>query len=105
MGKAIRAVWCGIWLLCALLVAASVDGIPDPLAVKSRSTEIRACGFDNTLPGFAGGELKCHAGLPDPRVATRGSALKQVFEVRLPNTEIALVRQAADPSPPPFARS
>jgi hypothetical protein len=105
MRKLRRGAGCGVWLLCALLVAASLDGFPDPPAIKSRTSEVRACGFDNQPQGFAGGELKCYAGLPGPRVATLWSALQHVFAARLPITEVALVRQAADPSPPPFARS
>jgi len=105
MKFAIRAACYGVWLLCALIVAASVDGVPDPLAVKSRSIEIRAVGFDSQPQAFAGGEPKCQVGLPGPRDATRWSALQHVFAVRLPITEVALVRQATDPSPPPFARS
>jgi hypothetical protein len=105
MGKATRAAWYGIWLLCALFVGASLDSLPDPLAVKSRTSEVRASGFDYQPLGFAGGEPKCHAGMTGPRLVTRWSALKYVFEARLPILEVALVRQAADPSPPPFARS
>ena len=105
MGKLTRGAGRGVWLLCALIVAASLDGVPDPLAIKSRTSEVRASGFDKQPQGLAGGEPKCYAGLSSPRVATLWSALKQVFEARLPHTEVALVRQAADPSPPSFARS
>ena len=105
MGKASRAAWCGVWLLSALLVAASVDSVPDPLAIKSRANEVRAVVFDSQPQGLAGGEPECQIGLPGPRVATRWSALQHVFKAPLPITEVALVRQAADPSPPSFARS
>ena|ERR1700690_1411682 len=105
MKSAKRAAWCGIWLLCALIIAAALDNIPDPPAVKSGTTDVRAGGFMGPLQAFAGGELRNHSRLPGPRIATLWSALRHVFEARLPVTEVALVRQAADPSPPLFRRS
>lgn len=105
MGKTSRAAWCGVWLLSALLVAASADSVPDPLVLKSRSNEVRAVVVDSQPQGLAGGIPKCQTGLPGPRLATRWSVLQYVYQAQLPITEVALVRQAADPSPPPFARS
>jgi hypothetical protein len=105
MRKMTRAAWCGVWLFCALMIAASLDNIPDPPAVKSGTTDIRAAGVMGSLQTLAGGELRNHARVPGPRVAARWNALKHVIDTRLPDTEIALVRQAADPSPPAFVRS
>ena len=105
MGKATRAAWCGVWLLCALVLAASLDGIPDPPAEKSSAISVRASNLGGQLQACAGGELRSQLAVPGPRVVARWIALKHVYEARLPITEVALVRQAADPSPPPFARS
>ena len=102
MGKMTRAAGCGVWLLCALIVAVSLDTVPDPPAVRSSTIDVRACDLAGQLQTLAGGEFRNHCCLPGPRVATRWIALKHVFEARLPMAEVALVRQAADPSPPAF---
>jgi hypothetical protein len=105
MGKLTRGAWCVVWLLCALIIAARLDRIPDPPAVKSGATDVRSDGFLCPLQAYAGGELSNLSCVPGPRIATRWTALKYICDARLPIAEVALVRQAADPSPPPFARS
>lgn len=100
MGKATKAVWCGIWLLCALTLIASLDGIPDPPAVKSGTNDVKAVAVSNPLQGLAGGEPRSNSMVPGPGTATRWTALRQIFEARIPIAEVAQVRQAADPSPP-----
>jgi len=105
MKSATRSAWCGVWLLCALIIAASIDNIPDPPAVKSGTTDVRAAGAMGSLQADAGGELRNLSRVPGPRIAARWNALRSIREARLPIAEIALVRQAADPSPPAFVRS
>jgi len=55
MKNATRAAWCGVWLLCALIIAASIDNIPDPPAEKSGTTNVRAAGAMGSLHAPAGG--------------------------------------------------
>jgi hypothetical protein len=98
----VRPVWFGAWMLCALLVTASVDNIPDPPAVKSPAVEVGARGFSSQLATSTPEDLKCHSFRSGPQFAARWVTLRRVLEPRIPADRIALVRQAADPSPPKF---
>jgi hypothetical protein len=102
MGKLKKGAWCGVWLLCALILAAALDSVPDPPALKSGTSDVRAGGVMGPLQAFAGGELRNRSRVPGPRLARRWIAFKHLFEAQLPVAEVALVRQAADPSPPNF---
>jgi hypothetical protein len=99
---AARSIWIGIWMLSAFIVTASLDGIPDPPAVKSPTIEVKARSLDCQLESSPAEALTTHSFRSGPRVAARWIALRQVLDARIPADRIAMVRLAADPSPPLF---
>lgn len=88
-------------LLCALLVSAFLDAAPDPPAVRPHGIEAAArCLGD--LEGPAVQSLRSHSCFADPRTEVRWTAARLVFTAKRPVDLVAVVRRAADPSPPTF---
>jgi hypothetical protein len=89
-------VWC-IWILAALLVAASVDAIPDPPALDPHFAAMK-------VPSPSG--LAVHNPPGDssslPPFQARECVLVGDSEPHFPAEVLAQMEQAADPSPPLF---
>ena len=91
---------CSVWLLCALLLCASLDTLPDPPAVRPCQIDIKTIPVtDLEISPISPLSCSCFAG---PRIVVRWIALRQVLDIKRPVDLIALVQQAADPSPPVF---
>ena len=87
-------------LLCALMVSACLDAAPDPPAVGPHGIEAAArCLGDLESPVQS---LRCHSCFADPRIEVRWTAARLVFTAKRPVDLVAMVRRAADPSPPTF---
>jgi len=91
---------CSVWLLCTLLLCASLDTVPDPPAVRPCQIDIKTIpATDLEISPIS--SLSC-SGFAGPRIVVRWIALRQVLDIKRPVDLIALVQQAADPSPPVF---
>src|SRR5258708_16199617 len=90
-------------LLCLLIVGASLDGLPDPPAVKpqgNRNTLVSQLHHHVpvTAKNHASDCLACA-----PHFQASLSSFGQIFEGRGPSYDPTFVRQATDTSPPCFS--
>jgi hypothetical protein len=87
-------------LLCLLIVGGSLDGLPDPPAVKPQGNQSRLVfQADHHAPVAANGHaLDCVA--CGPHVQARLLLSGQFIENRGPSLSLIFVRRAADSSPP-----
>jgi hypothetical protein len=89
-----QSVWC-IWILCALLVVASVDATPDPPALDQHIAAVKV----PSPSGFAVQSLSWnHSSLTV--FQAREFAFAGDTEPDCPASFLAQVGQAADSSPP-----
>ena len=101
MRKAIQG-WqlAATWLLCALLMAASLDKIPDPPAVGPHGNEAKTAGLNDHREGSLNQSFKCAWPPVSFSVVVRwldlGKAFAAVHQVAHPSQ----MRQASDSSPP-----
>jgi hypothetical protein len=85
-------------VLGALLVAAAVDAVPDPPAVKPTVVRFRAL---TELGGVLPSEcFRCNTWAVLPPLPWRRFDPAEAGKFRRPGDVIALTRYAADPSPP-----
>jgi hypothetical protein len=90
-------------LVCLVIVGASIDGLPDPPAVKPQGNLKNLVSLRHSHVPFA---AKNHA--PDcPAIAPHFQAsllsFGQIFEGRGPSYDPTFVHQATDTSPPSFS--
>jgi hypothetical protein len=91
-----KAVWCAIWILGALLIIATLDNLPDPAAATPSSGQLQLSGSH----GSSGGAIRfCESRPPffQAKLRALDSDVPEPppFSGRTVSTE-----QAADPSPP-----
>jgi len=94
-------VWC-IWILAALLIAASVDATPDPPALDPHFAAMKVpspSGFAKAVHSPSGNDSSLE--LLD-QFQARGSFFVGNTEPDCPATFLIQMEQAADPSPPLF---
>ena len=93
------SIGCVAMALCVLLVASSLDSIPDPLAVNPHTVNSKAFGLREMAGGVQEQRIDCHAifAAPPP---LRCFDLAKAGKLSRPCDDIALVGYAADPSPP-----
>ena len=90
---------CTALVLCAFLVIASLDSIPDPPATRPPSGESKALCL-REFPTVAA-QHAWKAALPVCcHVPVRFVAIAHQFEARKPSPGLVLSRYASDPSPP-----
>jgi hypothetical protein len=90
-------------LLCLLIVGGSLDGLPDPPAVKPQCIQSKLISqADHHAPVAANDHaLDCVACSPD--VQARLLLSGQFLESRSPSFNLTFVRRAADSSPPCYS--
>jgi hypothetical protein len=101
MLKASRRLGPVAWLLCVLLISASLDQVADPPAVTSHGSEIKSLCSPHLLESAADHVFVGHSFvslLPQPGPMWLIPA--QLSRPEMPNTRATVVRHAADPSPP-----
>jgi hypothetical protein len=93
-----------IGLLCILILAASLDKLPDPPALQPGRGDARAFCLDHHGEGSVDKDCAC------PRCCAlillslvQGFGFEQVFETDPPGHYVILMRQASDSSPPSLA--
>jgi hypothetical protein len=102
---------CIIWVLGAVMMAASIDTIPDPPAVNPHTVSV-ASRLREARGSVCERRLDSDCSCACSHVQIRWIAFKSAYEPTLPNDLVALTAFAADPSPPaygvsrnPFVRS
>jgi len=89
-----RVLWIS-WLWCALIVAASLDRVPDPPAVEQRTVQLQS--VDHSFEPLP--LVSQNFASPDPEPEAVWPAPQAFTEAHLPPVA-PLMRQAADSSPP-----
>jgi hypothetical protein len=91
-----RALWCAIWMLGALLVIAAVDNMPDPPAAGPAPAQfLVAAPHDTASPAIQ----FCHSLGAFFRSTVRFDAVEALTPPPL-TSRMVFTEQAADPSPP-----
>jgi hypothetical protein len=87
-------------LLCLLIVGASLDGLPDPPAVKPQGNPNNLVSQLHSHVPFAAKNqaLDCPASAPHFQASL--FSFEQIFEGRGPSYDPTFVHQATDTSPP-----
>jgi hypothetical protein len=95
-----RVIGYTIWLVCALLVIASADTIPDPPAVTTHAVDVKAPCLRECAGNFYEPDL--HGNLSAVTLFGRIRRLAFTNDHKLirPSEAVVLTGQAADPSPP-----
>jgi len=93
------SIGCVAMALCVLLVASSLDSIPDPLAVNPHSLNSKVFCLREMAGRVQEQRIDCHAicAAPSP---LRCFDMANAGKLSRPCDDIALVSYAADPSPP-----
>ena len=95
-----------IWVLCALLVIASVDAIPDPPAIDQHAVNVVSSQICKAPSSAVDRRLNCSWTCPSLHTfQARWVTLTSVYETNLPTDWIALTGLAADPSPPTMLKA
>jgi hypothetical protein len=90
------------WLLCVLILSASLDRVADPPAVNPHGSDLKALCFHHTVEAavdrawMGGGVGSVSAPQVDPLWLTG----RQTSGTGLPGVRSTEMRQAGDPSPP-----
>lgn len=91
-------------VLGPLLVAASLDAIPDPPAVNPHAVEVRTSTLCQFQPAFDEQRFQCGAFFVFPHHAFRRIDFAGATEPIRSGDDVALLRSAGDPSPPALFR-
>ena len=95
-----------IWVLCALLMIASLDAIPDPPAIDQHAIRVASPQVCKGPSSAVERPLNCIWNCPFLHpFRVRWIALTFSYEPRLPSDWIVLTGQAADPSPPTMLKA
>ena len=95
-----RLIWCTIWVLSALLVAASLDTTPDPPAVDPFKMAVKVPSPGEHADGLARELSGVHVTTLLTPFRTLGSVFSEECEPHHPGEFIVQSGYAADPSPP-----
>jgi len=90
---------CAALLLCAFLVAGSLDSVPDPPAIRPHSTDLK---FFNAREAASDAQQHFHCGFATDVVCAPVRFVALAFEQmpRETTPSVVLSRFASDPSPP-----
>src|ERR1041385_5018315 len=95
-----KAIWCTVWLLGALLLISSLDTQPDPPAVSPHIVNTASSCLRGGTCEFQQGRLNCAMSCGSPGLPIRWIAVPWFHEPKSAPNRIALSGHAADPSPP-----
>jgi len=90
-------------LLCVVVLAASVDTLPDPPALKPFRSEAKASCLDPHFDGYCKEDGKCTGVAFTAAYVVQWFDFGYVFESANPTRGTSWVRQASDSSPPNFS--
>ncbi len=90
-------------LLCLLIVGASLDGLPDPPAVKPQGNLNNLVSQLHSHVPFAAKSHASDCPASAPHFQASLFSFGQIFEGRGPSYDPTFVRQATDTSPPCFS--
>jgi hypothetical protein len=90
-------------LLCLVIVGASLDGLPDPPAVKPQGNLKNLVSQIHSHVPFAAKKHASDCPVSPPHFQARLFSLGQIFEGRGPSYDPTFVHQATDTSPPAFS--
>jgi hypothetical protein len=90
-------------LLCLVIVGASLDGLPDPPAVKPQGNLKTLVSQLHSHVPFAAKNNASDCPASAPHYQARLFSFGQIFEGRGPSYDPTFVHQATDTSPPSFA--
>lgn len=99
MRRLSRAIAGVIWALCAFVLTACLDALPDPPAVNQKIEARSHTHGDMPSPPELS-SMKCDRGFLGVQAVVFRMAARQGFDSEQIPERVALVRQAADPSPP-----
>lgn len=95
-----KAIWCTVWVLGALLVISSLDTQPDPPAVNPHTVNTKSSCLREGPCEFEQERLSCAMSCISPGLPIRWIAVPWSHETKSAPDRIALSGHAADPSPP-----
>lgn len=90
-------------LLCLLIVAGSLDGLPDPPAVKPQGNQSKLVSQAEHHAPLAADDHALDCVARGPHVQARLLLSGQFLESRGPSFNLTFVRRAADSSPPCYS--
>jgi hypothetical protein len=91
------------FLLCLLIVGGSLDGLPDPPAVKPQGDQCKLVSQADQHAPFAANDHALHCVACSPHVQAGLLLSGQFLESRGPSFSLTFVRRAADSSPPCYS--
>jgi hypothetical protein len=105
-----KTIRCTIWILGALLVIATLDALPDPPAmdphtVKAKASCLREYSGEDGVQYLSCGHFSCASPKVAPGLPTQRAGWADGGEPNRTTGGSALVRHAADSSPPVSATS
>jgi hypothetical protein len=89
-----------VWLLCALIVAACLDRLPDPPAINPSRIDARVLCLGNQLVSSTYDQPDRVVDFAGSYSAVQYPVLEYVLQPSLLVYRSSVIRQAADPSPP-----
>ncbi len=95
-----KAIWCTVWVLGALLVISSLDTRPDPPAVNPHAVNTKSSCLRGGICEFQQERLNCAMSCGSPGLHMRWIVAPRAYEPKSAPDRIALSGHAADPSPP-----
>ena len=90
-------------LLCLLIVGVSLDGLPDPPAVKPQGNQSKLVSHTDHHAPVAANDDALHCVACGPHVQAMLLLSSQFLESTGPSFKLTLVRRAADSSPPCYS--
>jgi len=91
------------YLLCLLIVGASLDGLPDPPAVKPQGNLNNLVSQFHSHVPFAAKDHASDCRASAPHFQASVFSFGQIFEGNGPSYDPTFVHQATDTSPPSFS--
>jgi hypothetical protein len=88
------------WLLCVLIISASLDRVADPPAINPHGPDIKALCFHHTVQSASGYSCVGHGLLSIAGVAPSWLVEIQSFRTELPGLRPIEVQHASGTSPP-----
>jgi hypothetical protein len=89
-----------VLVLSVLMVAASIDAVPDPPAVTPHTVNVKASCLREFVGGFREQRLVCESACISPHVPIHRVSLADATKPKRSSDWITLAGHAADPSPP-----
>src|SRR5713101_9354063 len=94
-----KAIWCTVWVLGALLTITSLDTRPDPPAVNPHAVNTKSSCLREGPCEFQQERLSWAASCSSPNLPIRWIAVPWAYKPKSAPDRIALSGHAADPSP------